>query len=104
MYYGSSGPEVISIGVNPDGYNINKGCGSTHPQNAAKAVLEHNAHVGICLDGDADRLILIDNKGNIADGDQLMGLIASQWSSKGKLGKQYACCNCYVQYGFRAIS
>jgi phosphoglucosamine mutase len=79
------GAEVISIGVNPDGYNINKDCGSTHPQNAAKAVLEHNADVGICLDGDADRLILIDNKGNIADGDQLMGLIASQWSSKGKL-------------------
>jgi len=79
------GAEVISIGVNPDGYNINKDCGSTHPQNAAKAVLEHNADVGICLDGDADRLILIDNKGKIADGDQLMGLIASQWSSKGKL-------------------
>ncbi|MDB4045050.1 phosphoglucosamine mutase [Amylibacter sp.] len=79
------GAEVISIGVNPDGYNINKDCGSTHPQNAAKAVLEHNADVGICLDGDADRLILIDNTGNIADGDQLMGLIASQWSSKGKL-------------------
>ena len=79
------GAEVISIGVNPDGYNINNDCGSTHPQNAAKAVLEHNADVGICLDGDADRLILIDNKGNIADGDQLMGLIASQWSSKGKL-------------------
>ncbi|MDC0120164.1 phosphoglucosamine mutase [Amylibacter sp.] len=79
------GAEVISIGVNPDGYNINKDCGSTHPQNAAKAVLEHNADVGICLDGDADRLILIDDKGNIADGDQLMGLIASQWSSKGKL-------------------
>jgi phosphoglucosamine mutase len=79
------GAEVISIGVNPDGYNINKDCGSTHPQNAAKAVLEHNADVGICLDGDADRLILIDNKGNIADGDQLMGLIASQWCSKGKL-------------------
>ena len=79
------GAEVISIGVNPDGYNINKDCGSTHPQNAAKAVLEHNADVGICLDGDADRLILIDNKGNIADGDQLMVLIASQWSSKGNL-------------------
>ena len=79
------GAEVISLGVNPDGYNINKDCGSTHPQNAAKAVLEHNADVGICLDGDADRLILIDNKGKIADGDQLMGLIASQWSSKGKL-------------------
>ena len=79
------GAEVISIGVDPNGYNINKDCGSTYPQNAANAVIEHGADVGICLDGDADRLILIDDKGNIADGDQLMGLIASQWSSKGKL-------------------
>ena len=81
------GAEVISIGVDPNGYNINKDCGSTYPQNAANAVLEHGADVGICLDGDADRLILIDNKGNVADGDQLMGLIASQWSSKGQLAK-----------------
>ena len=81
------GAEVISIGVDPNGYNINKDCGSTYPQNAANAVLEHGADVGICLDGDADRLILIDDKGNIADGDQLMGLIASQWSTKGQLAK-----------------
>ena len=81
------GAEVISIGVDPNGYNINKECGSTYPQNAANAVLEYGADVGICLDGDADRLILIDNKGNIADGDQLMGLIASQWSTKGQLAK-----------------
>jgi len=81
------GAEVISIGVDPNGYNINKECGSTYPQNAANAVLEHGADVGICLDGDADRLILIDNKGNVTDGDQLMGLIASQWSSKGQLAK-----------------
>jgi phosphoglucosamine mutase len=81
------GAEVISIGVDPNGYNINKECGSTYPQNAANAVLEHGADVGICLDGDADRLILIDDKGNIADGDQLMGLIASQWSTKGQLAK-----------------
>ena len=81
------GAEVISIGVNPNGYNINESCGSTHPERAAKAVLEHGADVGICLDGDADRIILIDDKGKIADGDQLMGLIASQWSSKGQLAK-----------------
>ena len=81
------GAEVISIGVDPNGYNINKECGSTYPQNAANAVLEHGADVGICLDGDADRLILIDDEGNIADGDQLMGLIASQWSTKGQLAK-----------------
>ncbi|MDB4147055.1 phosphoglucosamine mutase [Amylibacter sp.] len=81
------GAEVISIGVNPNGYNINESCGSTHPERAAKAVLEYGADVGICLDGDADRIILIDDKGKIADGDQLMGLIASQWSSKGQLAK-----------------
>ena len=81
------GAEVISLGVNPDGYNINLDCGSTHPEAAAKAVLEHGADVGICLDGDADRVILIDEKGQIADGDQLMGLIATQWSSAGKLAK-----------------
>ena len=79
------GAEVISIGVHPNGKNINEGCGSTHPECAAKAVLEHGADVGICLDGDADRLILIDEKGQIGDGDQLMGLLASRWASEQKL-------------------
>lgn len=79
------GAEVISIGVSPNGYNINDKCGSTYPQTAAKAVVKHGADVGICLDGDADRVMLIDEKGNVADGDQLMGLIAAQWSAKGKL-------------------
>ena len=79
------GAEVISIGVHPNGKNINEGCGSTHPECAAKAVLEHGADVGLCLDGDADRLILIDEKGQIGDGDQLMGLLASRWASEQKL-------------------
>jgi phosphoglucosamine mutase len=79
------GAEVIALGVSPDGYNINKDCGSTHPEMAARAVVEHGADVGICLDGDADRVILIDEKGQIADGDQLMGLIATQWAAKGTL-------------------
>jgi len=79
------GAEVISLGVSPNGYNINEGCGSTQPSAAAQAVLENGADVGICLDGDADRVILIDEKGQVADGDQLMGLIATQWAAKGTL-------------------
>ena len=81
------GAEVISLGVEPNGFNINDGCGSTHPEKAAQAVLKHGADVGICLDGDADRVILIDEKGQIADGDQLMGLIATQWAAKGSLAR-----------------
>lgn len=79
------GAEVIPLGTAPDGFNINEGCGSTHPERAAKAVVAHGADLGICLDGDADRVILIDEKGIVADGDQLMGLIASRWAKSGKL-------------------
>ena len=79
------GAEVISIGVAPDGFNINDECGSTHPQAAARKVRESRADIGICLDGDADRVILIDEKGQIIDGDQIMGLIASHWSREGRL-------------------
>ncbi len=79
------GAEVVPIGVSPDGVNINRGCGSTHPQAAAEAVVAHGAHVGICLDGDADRVIVIDENGVVADGDQLMGLLASRWAKKGQL-------------------
>lgn len=79
------GAEVVPIGVSPDGVNINRDCGSTHPQAAAEAVVAHGAHVGICLDGDADRVILIDENGVVADGDQLMGLLASRWAENGQL-------------------
>lgn len=79
------GAEVVPIGVSPDGVNINRGCGSTHPQAAAEAVVAHGAHVGICLDGDADRVIMIDENGDVADGDQLMGLLASRWAEQGQL-------------------
>ena len=79
------GADVIPIGVNPNGLNINKNCGSTDPQRAAEAVVSHGADVGICLDGDADRIILIDSDGNIADGDQIMAVIASRWSEDGSL-------------------
>ena len=79
------GAEVIPVGVNPNGLNINKNCGSTNPQRAAEAVVAHGADVGICLDGDADRIILIDSDGKVADGDQIMGVIASRWSEDGLL-------------------
>ncbi|RUS64828.1 phosphoglucosamine mutase [Pseudorhodobacter sp. E13] len=79
------GAEVIAIGVDPNGTNINAKCGSTHPEAAAQKVIETRADLGICLDGDADRLILIDETGRVADGDQIMGLIATRWAKAGKL-------------------
>ncbi|MCL4147640.1 UNVERIFIED_CONTAM: hypothetical protein GTU68_026017, partial [Idotea baltica] len=81
------GAEVIEMGVTPDGFNINDGVGSTVPTAAAARVISEGADVGICLDGDADRVILIDELGQVADGDQLMGLIATQWAGKGRLAK-----------------
>jgi len=79
------GAEVIPIGVEPNGYNINDGCGSTHPEAAAQKVLETRADIGICLDGDADRVVLVDEKGQVADGDQIMALIATRWAEDGRL-------------------
>ena len=79
------GAEVIPLGVSPDGFNINLGCGSTHPEAAAARVLETGADLGICLDGDADRIILIDEQGQVADGDQIMALFAEQWAQDGRL-------------------
>ena len=79
------GAEVIPLGVKPDGFNINAGVGSTAPQAAAQKVVESGADLGICLDGDADRIILIDETGRVADGDQIMGLIAARWAQGGTL-------------------
>lgn len=79
------GADVIPLGTDPNGLNINDGCGSTHPRKAAAAVLEHGADVGICLDGDADRIILIDEHGQVADGDQIMGLMAARWDAEERL-------------------
>ncbi len=79
------GAEIIPIGVSPNGFNINVDCGSTNTAQAAAAVLEHGADLGICLDGDADRLMIIDETGKTADGDQLMGLIATRWAAEKRL-------------------
>lgn len=79
------GAEVIAIGVEPNGTNINDGCGSTAPEALCDRVVEEGAALGLALDGDADRLIVADEKGRIVDGDQLMALIASDWNRRGRL-------------------
>lgn len=79
------GAEVIPIGVEPNGLNINAECGSTYPLALAKAVQTHRADIGIALDGDADRVIICDEKGRIVDGDQIMALVALDWSRRGLL-------------------
>ena len=80
------GADVVPIGVKPDGFNINENCGSTKPELAQRLVVEQGADLGICLDGDADRLMIIDETGKVADGDQLMALIATRMAAEGKLG------------------
>ena len=79
------GAEVITVGTSPNGFNINQNCGSTQPRMAAEAVVSNGADLGICLDGDADRVLLIDETGAVADGDQIMGLFASRWARDGRL-------------------
>jgi phosphoglucosamine mutase len=79
------GAEVIPMGVEPNGFNINLDCGSTRPEAAARKVLDTRADLGICLDGDADRVVLIDEQGRVTDGDQFMALIATRWAREGRL-------------------
>ncbi len=79
------GAEVVAVGVSPDGFNINKGVGSTQPKTAAETVVAHGADLGICLDGDADRVLILDEHGLVADGDQLMALLASRWAAEERL-------------------
>lgn len=79
------GAEVITIGVEPNGTNINEGCGSTSPEALCEKVKEMRADIGIALDGDADRVVIVDEKGQLVDGDQLMAVIAKSWNDQGKL-------------------
>ena len=79
------GADVVALGVAPDGANINAGVGSTAPEAAVARLREVGADVGICLDGDADRVILIDETGMVADGDQIMALFAARWAEEGRL-------------------
>jgi phosphoglucosamine mutase len=79
------GAEVISVGVSPDGFNINRDCGSTVPGFLCGEVRRHGADLGLALDGDADRLIVSDERGHIVDGDQILALIARSWADAGRL-------------------
>jgi len=81
------GAEIIPLGVTPDGFNINEKVGSTDTRALKKAVIEYRADIGIALDGDADRCIVVDENANEIDGDQLIALIAQQWQAAGKLSK-----------------
>ncbi|MBY0335435.1 MAG: phosphoglucosamine mutase [Acetobacteraceae bacterium] len=79
------GAEVVPIGVAPDGFNINKGCGSTAPGRLGEVVQERRADLGIALDGDADRVVLVDERGQVVDGDQILALIADSWQRDGRM-------------------
>jgi len=79
------GADVVAIGVSPDGLNINDGVGATKPQALAEAVLEHNADLGIALDGDGDRLIMVDDQGQIRDGDEILYVLASSRRRAGQM-------------------
>jgi phosphoglucosamine mutase len=79
------GAEVKEVGVSPNGFNINDECGSTAPKAMAQAVREYRADIGIALDGDADRLVICDEKGQVVDGDQIMAIIAGAWADSDRL-------------------
>ncbi|MEE8499488.1 MAG: phosphoglucosamine mutase [Kiloniellales bacterium] len=79
------GAEVIPIAVEPDGFNINQGCGATAPEVVCEAVVAHGADLGVALDGDADRMMLADEGGRLLDGDQVLGLVARSWHEAGLL-------------------
>jgi phosphoglucosamine mutase len=87
MMFQELGAEVIGLGVSPNGTNINWKCGSTHPDEAQEVVKKYRADMGICLDGDADRVIMIDQYGVVVDGDQLIGLFARHMLDQGQLKK-----------------
>jgi phosphoglucosamine mutase len=82
------GADVVSIGVEPDGKNINEKCGALHPEALQKAVLKHKAHLGVALDGDADRLIVVDEKGQIVDGDAIMAICTQEMVARKALKKK----------------
>src|SRR6201986_4535503 len=81
------GADVVPMGVEPDGFNINRECGSTAPDALTRKVREMRADIGIALDGDADRGVIIDEQGHVVDGDQLLAVIAESWKADGRLAK-----------------
>ncbi|PHR63069.1 MAG: phosphoglucosamine mutase [Robiginitomaculum sp.] len=85
MLLAEAGAEIVSIHHQPDGTNINLNCGSTHPQSLQQRVLSEQAHAGIAFDGDADRVLLVDETGGLIDGDQILARLATDWKAKNKL-------------------
>ncbi len=94
------GAEVFSVGVEPDGMNINKDCGSTAPEALAAKVREMRADIGIALDGDADRVAIVDEKGRLVDGDQLLAVVAESWKEDGRLSKPTVVATVMSNLGF----
>jgi phosphoglucosamine mutase len=94
------GAEVFSVGVEPDGFNINKECGSTAPEALSRKVREMRADIGIALDGDADRVVLVDEKGHLVDGDQLLAVIAENWKDEGRLARSGVVATVMSNLGF----
>jgi len=82
------GAKVIPLAVRPDGFNINRGCGALHPEGVQKAVQDHQAHLGVSLDGDADRVILVDEKGRVINGDAIMALLATRMLAQDRLARR----------------
>ncbi len=94
------GAEVFSVGVEPDGFNINKECGSTAPATLAAKVREMRADIGIALDGDADRVVIVDEKGRVVDGDQLLAVVAESWLEDHRLAKPAVVATIMSNLGF----
>jgi phosphoglucosamine mutase len=94
------GAEVFTLGVEPDGFNINKDCGSTAPDALARKVREMRADIGIALDGDADRVAIVDEKGRLVDGDQLLAVVAESWKEDHRLAKPTVVATVMSNLGF----
>ena len=99
--YREAGADVIEIHCRPDGYNINDGCGSTHMEDLQRAVLEHGADLGIAHDGDADRCLAVDARGQLVDGDQLMAIIALSLRDQARLVKDTVVATVMANLGFK---
>ena len=95
------GADVVVIGNQPDGFNINHDMGSTHPNALQQAVLAHQADLGIALDGDGDRVIMVDHHGHILNGDVLLYIMACRWQQAGHM-KGWGCGDRHEQLGFGA--
>jgi phosphoglucosamine mutase len=95
------GAEVVAIGCDPDGTNINAGCGSTSVELLSRAVVEHGAHLGLALDGDADRMLAVDGNGTLVDGDSLLALFARDLADRGQLAGNTVVVTVMTNLGFR---